>query len=96
METAEELATQVDRAIVGGLKVYPTQAEAAQLLGLEGVPQAGSWLPEVKQAFQEHVADCPEAERPYLLASYGNLIRNRNELGIDPSAETAGPETVII
>ena len=95
-ESAEELATALDRAIVSGLKVYPTQAEAARTLGLENVPDAGVWLPAVKNVFEEHLARCPEHERPFLLAGYGNLIRNRNELGIEPKAQSGGPETVII
>lgn len=95
-ESAEELATALDRAIVSGLKVYPTQAEAARLLGFEAIPNPGHWLPDVKQVFREHYEACPKEERPFLLASYGNLIRNRNELGIQPSFEITGPETVII
>ncbi len=95
-ETAEDLARALDRAIVGGLKVYPTQAEAARALGFAGVPDAGAWLAEVKAAYEMHLAGCPENERPFLLAGYGNLIRNRNELGIEGAAQPAGDETVIL
>lgn len=95
-ETAEDLAVALDTAIVGGLKVYPTQAEAARRLQLDNVPDAGPWLPEVKTAFDEHLAACPEDERPFLLAGYGNLVRNRNELGIPPTASAQGEETVLL
>jgi hypothetical protein len=95
-ESAEALATALDKAIVGGLKVYPTQAEAARILGLGNVPDAGPWLPDVKAAFDEHLDACPEAERPFLLAGYGNLIRNRTELEIDATVRTEGAETVIL
>ena len=73
-----------------------TQADLARRVEFEGVPDAGPWLPEVKEAFEAHLAGCPADERPFLLAGYGNLIRNRNELGIEPTATTDGSETVII
>ncbi len=95
-ETAEDLAAALDRAIVGGLKVYPTQAEAARLLGFAGVPDPGPWLGDVKEAFDARLAACPDAERSFLLAGYGNLIRNRTELGIEATAQTHGAETEII
>jgi 1-acyl-sn-glycerol-3-phosphate acyltransferase len=95
-ETAEDLATALDRAIVGGLKVYPTQAEAARRLGFGDVPEAGSWLPDVKETFDAQLAGCPEQERPFLLSGYGNLIRNRAELGIPPTLQTSGADTVLL
>jgi len=95
-ESAEALATALDREIVGGLKVYPTQAKAACELGFGPVPDAGPWIPDVRAAYEAHLADCPDAERPFLLAGYGNLIRNRSELGIDPTAVPGGPETSLM
>jgi hypothetical protein len=44
------------------------------------VPDAGDWLPEVRNVYVETLAACPEQERDRLLMGYGNLIRNRNEL----------------
>ena len=82
-ETGEELARALDEAIVGGLKVFPTQADAATRLGFEPVPATDAWLPEVKASWDERLDACPEAEREFLLAGYGNLIRNRAELGLD-------------
>lgn len=95
-ETSDELATALDRQIVTGLKVYPTQAEAARRLGYSPVPEPGPWLPEVQAAFDERLARCPDAERRFLLEGYGNLIRNRNELGIDVASGSSGSDTVII
>lgn len=79
---ADELADVIDRAIVGGLRVFPTQAAAARELGIDHVPDAGTWPVAVQEAYGQRLAECPEDYRPALLAGYGNLIRNRNELGI--------------
>jgi hypothetical protein len=79
---ADELAAVIDRAIVGGLRVFPTQAAAAQEIGLPHVPDAGSWPIKVQQAYAQRLESCPSEYLPALLASYGNLIRNRNELGV--------------
>jgi hypothetical protein len=82
---AEALAELIDRAIVGGLKVFPTQVEAARRLALAPVPDAGEWLAPVRAAFDARLAQCPEDELPALLSSYGNLVRNRNDLEIQPA-----------
>lgn len=79
---ADALAELIDQAIVAGLRVFPTQVAAARDLGLSPIPASGDWLPEVQSAYQQRLARCPAAERETLLAGYGNLIRNRNELGI--------------
>ncbi len=80
---ADELAKLVDRAIVAGLTVFPTQAAAARELGMTHIPEAGSWPVKVQQAYAQRLETCPPDYRPALLASYGNLIRNRNELGVN-------------
>ena len=82
VEDADALAELIDQAIVAGLRVFPTQAAAARDLGWSPVPASGDWLPEVQSAYQQRLAQCPASERETLLAGYGNLIRNRNELGI--------------
>jgi len=83
-EDADELAQALDRAIVAGMRVFPTQAAAAEELGLKNVPDAGDWLPEVRNQYVDTLAGCPSAERDRLLSGYGNLIRNRNELDVQP------------
>jgi hypothetical protein len=81
-ETSEDLALAIDRAIVGAMQVFPTQAAAATSLGYGPVPETAAWLPEVQAPFEERINGCPEDELPFLLAGYGNLIRNRAELGV--------------
>jgi 1-acyl-sn-glycerol-3-phosphate acyltransferase len=81
-EDADALADEVDRAIVAGLEVFPTQAAAARELGFGPIPETREWLPAVEAAFTERIGECPPEERRLLLEGYGNLIRNRAELGI--------------
>lgn len=91
-ETSEAMAEALDRAIVGGLKVFPTQAEAARELGFAPVPDTPDWLAEVRDAFDGRLARCPDDERPFLLSGYGNVIRNRAELGLtDPPPAASLP-----
>ena len=81
--TAADLASH--RAIVAGLKIYPTQARASAQLGQPGCQVQMPELPEVTAAFERRLAGCPDAEKPYLLAAYANVLRNRRELSL-PSA----------
>lgn len=80
---ADACAAALDQAIVGGLHVFPTHVAAAAELGITPVPESDAWLPAVKAAFNLRLAQCPTAERQYLLAGYANLIRNRIEFGFD-------------
>ena len=81
-DTPEDLARALDVEIVGGLKVFPTQAAAARELSYGPIPETPGWLPAVEAAWQERLRSVPQSERRFLLAQYGNLIRNRAELGI--------------
>jgi hypothetical protein len=81
-EDADELALEIDRVIVAGMEVFPTQATAARELGFEPIPETREWLPAVEAAFTARTSDCPPEERRLLLEGYGNLIRNRAELEI--------------
>ncbi|MFU8814556.1 MAG: hypothetical protein ACNA7W_04360, partial [Pseudomonadales bacterium] len=40
-------------------------------------------LERVMQVFDARIAACPPEEVPYLLGGYGNLLRNRQLLGLD-------------
>lgn len=91
---AEDLALAIDKKIVGGLRVFPTQAWAARELGLEPVPETAEWIPQVKESFETRLRDCPADERSELLNAYGNLIRNRHELALDSEEPVADPLTV--
>lgn len=83
LDSPEAMAHAIDREIVGHLNVYPTHALAAQELGIalqDGVvePDDAATL----ALFKERLARCEPGSRPFLLAQYGNLVRNRNELGL--------------
>lgn len=79
----DALAAALDRIIVGGLRVFPTHVTAARLMGLDCADSAVPPLPRAMRAFDARLEACPPPERPYLLAGYGNLIRNRGLLGLD-------------
>jgi len=89
-EDSDALATALDVSIVRGLKVFPTQAAAARQLAFTPIPPTPEWLPDVRFAYERALRECPVAERPFLLAGYGNLIRNRLELGIPSDAIVSG------
>ncbi|MDH3641682.1 MAG: 1-acyl-sn-glycerol-3-phosphate acyltransferase [Gammaproteobacteria bacterium] len=82
-EDADALAREIDRLIVKGLKIFPTQVQAAARLGMEKTSTAPP-IAEVEAAFEARLAKCPEAEQPYLLANYANVFRNREELEPQP------------
>ena len=73
----EAVARAIDAHIVNGLRVFPTQIRAARELGVGGQCEAPEPLPAVEAAFDSRLASCPEAEQPYLLAGYANLLRNQ-------------------
>ncbi len=79
---AESVALAIDRAIVSGLRVFPTQVQAAERLGVRVPCATLDPLPEVQAQFDHRVSSCPEAERPYLLAGYANMLRNRQEFNV--------------
>ena len=83
LDSAEVMASAIDREIVGHLNIYPTHALAAQELGIpvqEGLTESADVVTLAQ--FQERLARCPEHSKPFLLAQYGNLVRNRNELNL--------------
>jgi hypothetical protein len=89
---AERLALAVDREIVGHLKLYPTNAWAAEISGLAVPgpvePDDGRTLPLLKARLEA----CSAGERPLLLAQYANLARNKTELD---AAYAAPPSKVL-
>lgn len=76
---ADAVARAIDREIVTGLRVFPTQLQAAVELGVGQPCEAPDPLPEVEAEFADRLEHCPEDEQPYLLAGYANLLRNRAE-----------------
>jgi 1-acyl-sn-glycerol-3-phosphate acyltransferase len=81
---SDEMATALDRVIVGGMRVFPTHVLAARRLGAAiGRDSDVAPLARVMQAFESRVRACPPDELPYLLGGYGNLLKNRQALGLD-------------
>ncbi|MEQ8857165.1 MAG: 1-acyl-sn-glycerol-3-phosphate acyltransferase [Pseudomonadales bacterium] len=78
----DAMADTLDRIIVGGMRVYPTHVEAARRMGMTAADSAFEPLPRVMRAFESRIADCPPAELADLLGGYGNVIRNREQLGV--------------
>lgn len=85
----DAVAAAIDRVIVGGMRVYPTHVEAARRLGLECPDSPERPVGRTQRIFQQRIDACPEAERPFLLGGYGNLIRHRMQLGLSPTGSGA-------
>ncbi len=81
----DAVAGAIDRVIVGGMRVYPTHVAAARRLGLECPDSPERPVGRTQRIFQQRIDGCPEAERPFLLGGYGNLIRHRIQLGLSPT-----------
>lgn len=79
----EALADTLDHVIVGRMRVFPTHVEAARRMGVSCSDSPLPVLPRAMRAFEARLEACPPEERPYLLGGYGNLLRNRQTLGID-------------
>lgn len=92
---AEAMAEALDRVIVGAMRVFPTHVAAARRFsaaGGYGAAGCGSLddrdsdvrpLERVMRVFDSRIAACPPEEVPYLLGGYGNLLKNRQMLGLD-------------
>ncbi len=79
-DDVESLAYEIDRAIIGGMRVFPTHLRAASETRSAPLESQIEELPDVSAAFEERLLACPEAEKPYLLAGYANLLRNREAI----------------
>lgn len=75
--TAEELANEIDRRVVPGLKVFPTHLEAARHAGVDNLPSAEPDDARIAAVFHEQVNDCPPLHRSFLYEQYANLVRNK-------------------
>jgi hypothetical protein len=85
----EAMADALDRIIVGGIQVFPTHAAAAARMGVLCEPSSLAPVPRVMRALEARIEACPEQELPYLLGGYGNLIRNRQTLGLVEFAQAS-------
>ena len=83
VESPQDLALAIDQAVIGNMRIYPTQVKAAELLG--DVHTLAPSVPELESVMSRFTADyerCPETEKSYYLTQYANVIRNRLELGM--------------
>ena len=76
---AEALASEIDRRIVSGLKVFPTHLEAARQAGLGDLPPAEPNHAHIDAVFAEQVRACPPPHRDFLFEQYANLVRNKRQ-----------------
>ena len=77
-DDAEQTTHALDKAIVGGLRIYPTHRYAAEVLeGAEMKNEA-----DVPEHFLNRLQHCPDVEKPYLLAQYANVVRNKRDLNL--------------
>lgn len=96
-ETPEAAASALDRAIVDGMRVFPTHVDAAQQLGITSPYQADvATLDKNMQRYHQQVSAAPVAERPFLLRQYANLLCNRLELQQADPAQTASPQAAVV
>jgi 1-acyl-sn-glycerol-3-phosphate acyltransferase len=80
-ETVDALAEALDKAIVGGIRVFSTNRYAdARLAGEEPNTQARS---NAMTALVSQLEQCSEYEQQFLLQQYANICVNRRQLGID-------------
>jgi 1-acyl-sn-glycerol-3-phosphate acyltransferase len=83
-DSVEELATAIDRCILGGMRIFPTHIAAAKALGDVVERDADvTELVKVMACFKAQLDACPTTQRDFLLLQYANLLRNRGELGIN-------------
>jgi 1-acyl-sn-glycerol-3-phosphate acyltransferase len=78
----DALARELDRCIVGGLRVFPTHLDAAARLDLAVPVTTPAPVPRVMTSWRERIEACPAEELPFLLAGYANVIRNKVDLGL--------------
>ena len=74
---AEAFASEIDRHIVRGLRVFPTHLAAARRAGLDNLPAAASDDTRIAAVFAKQIESCPQAHRPFLFEQYANLVRNK-------------------
>ncbi len=77
-ETPEQAAADIDRAIMGSMRMFPTHVAAAERLhgaavGSADVPQ----IAEIMARFEAQLDSCVAEEQPFLLMQYANQLRNR-------------------
>ncbi|WNK18998.1 1-acyl-sn-glycerol-3-phosphate acyltransferase [Halomonas piscis] len=76
--TAEEVAAEIDRQVIGGYRLFPTHYLALEALG--DAPELVSHraiTARDRERFDKRLATVPEALRPYWLAQYANPVKHK-------------------
>ena len=81
IDSPQDLAEEIDRTVMGNMRIYPTQAKAAELLNLPS-HSALDPIDEVMTIFDAELNACAKEEQPFYLSQYANAIKNRQELGV--------------
>jgi hypothetical protein len=80
-DSVQELAEQLDQAIVGGIRVFSINRYADSVLtGAAPENAAGS---KAMSILKSQLSTGSESERLFLLQQYANICVNRRELGLD-------------
>lgn len=76
--SAEEVAAEIDRQVIGGYRLFPTHYLALEALGdaPELVPRRAITGKD-RERFDKRLAAVPEALRPYWLAQYANPVKHK-------------------
>ena len=93
----DEIAAEVDRQVVSGLKAYPINHWAFSTLATQYGGEYADLLPAIEKsemssdlllhgesdiASSDRHDQCPEPHRPFWLAAYGNLLLNKGRQGL--------------
>ncbi|MEQ8692629.1 MAG: 1-acyl-sn-glycerol-3-phosphate acyltransferase [Pseudomonadales bacterium] len=86
-DSPKALAHKIDEGVISGMRVFPTHVQAAKLMGDIDLEPAACEVNEKSLAiFNDELCSMNEAMRPYYLMQYGNLLRNRAEIGVGVAA----------
>ena len=89
-ETAEAVAAEVDRQVISGYCLHPTNIFAYRMLHGEQAVVPDSLYREAgdctRDEFEARIAAMPEAHRPYALAIYANAVVSKLALASDATA----------
>jgi 1-acyl-sn-glycerol-3-phosphate acyltransferase len=93
LQTPEAVAAAVDRQVIAGYCLHPTNLYAWHMLhGEEAALPADLYLEEGdcgREAFRARIEAMPEAHRPYALAIYANALASKLALAGDSPAGDA-------
>ncbi|GAA3909217.1 1-acyl-sn-glycerol-3-phosphate acyltransferase [Halomonas cibimaris] len=76
--SAEEVAAEIDRQVIGGYRLFPTHYLALEALG--EAPELVSHTAITtadRERFAKRLAEVPEELRPYWLAQYANPVKHK-------------------